>query len=321
MKTTPGNAVVTLISLVAAMTVSLAAAAPPAAPARGEVRLAPPPLARLAGSMADADPIQRWDFTDTLLAVLQEAYRDELAASYLERAGDGRRAARLPRWQAATAAIVDDLTNARRALGNGAEPRVQVDGTGQILLFIDRQPVVFSPPRPGTETALMELATVRYCRHHPCDVVLAEPFDPFTSPPTNGAWSLRQGMLPVYAVGDRLYCTFADLAQRHAKGERCEAAANEIARLGKAVDAARRQGVVIDRDWLAEHPPHQAPDTVVRLNTRGRYLRLSLPLLSRLSTDDWRRVVDVLALDDGPAAAPAIVIEDGDSLLGPSDRG
>ena len=285
------------------------------APQRGgEVRLAPPALVRLAGKMGEADPIARWDFADTLLDVLLETYRDELTASHAERIADKDRAARLARWQAATARLVEDLIAARRALGEGAEPTLQVDGAGQVLLFIGRLPVVFSPPRPGTENALMDLAVDRYCARHRCDTILSPASATASSRSPRGSWSLRQGMRPVYAIADRLHCRFTDLAGRETKAMRCEAVAVETERLRDAVVAAGRQGVAIDWPWMAGQPPRGVPEAVIELQPAGRYLRLALPLLSRLSASDWRRIVDALDPSASPAARTP-VIEEGERLL------
>jgi hypothetical protein len=292
-----GRAAMPLLLLLALGTAAGNAPSQPGIGPGGEVRLAPPALIRMARSMDGADPIERWDFADTLLDVLLEAYRNELLQSRSERLTDTGRAARLVRWQNATALVVDDLLAARRALGEGAMPTVQVDATGQLLLFVDRRPIVFSPPRPGTETALMDQALERYCARHDCAPFLADTAASEVYPTARGNWSLRQGAPPVYAIGDRLHCTFADLSRRAAKGASCEAAAIEVARLREAHRSGEQvQGVAVDWTWVACDTLHTT-GTTYRHQTaaQGRYLRLSLPLLTRLSAADWRRLVLALA--------------------------
>jgi hypothetical protein len=314
-----GRAAMPLLLLLALGTAAGNAPSQPGIGPGGEVRLAPPALIRMARSMDGADPIERWDFADTLLDVLLEAYRNELLQSRSERLTDTGRAARLVRWQNATALVVDDLLAARRALGEGAMPTVQVDATGQLLLFVDRRPIVFSPPRPGTETALMDQALERYCARHDCAPFLADTAASEVYPTARGNWSLRQGAPPVYAIGDRLHCTFADLSRRAAKGASCEAAAIEVARLREALRVALVQRVAIDWAWVGVNPPHHGPDTVIWLQAQGRHLRLSLPLMARLSAADWQRVVAALAPD--AHASRTVVIGEGERLLEGDDRG
>ena len=274
----------------------------------------PPPLTRIAKSLAGGDELQRFDFADALLEVLQESYREELAASTRERASTEDRRRKLARWRGATADMLERFASARLQLGEGAEARVHVDSQGQVLLFIGDQAVAFSAPRPDVEHDLEQRAVTRYCAYSDCTAIADSGDVATVAGPPPGEWRLFGHRRPAYQVGEYLRCSFDDLVGRAAKQLACEDAADETARL---IDALRRTSSASDPiDWqrISTQRSVVSTDVTLRSSADGRTLRLVLPRLARLDRDAWQAFVGHVAALFEQRRTP-VLIERGDQLI------
>jgi hypothetical protein len=293
---------------------AIALIASPGALAR-EVKLQAEPLTVLARSMATADQLARWDFADTLLDVLIETYQDELATALDENLTKPSRKARLARWQAATALLMEDLVDARLLLSEGAPFDIQVDNTDQVLLFVDQKPFSFSAPRPGTEAAMTRRVVEEYCSRNDCTVVDAQDRKARSdTPQATGNWLLRQGRLPTYEVGSTLRCHFPDLSQRERKAHACMLAAADIDDLRAAIATAARRGYAVDWERLAERRQATGMEVAIPLIDGGRFVRLAFRLITRLDDRAWAELVGALQ-ERQASEMPVPVAIEGLSLL------
>jgi hypothetical protein len=271
-------------------------------PLTQEIRLRPEPLVQLAQSIKPTDPLAYWDLADTLLAVMIETYQDELRRSQDDDITRPSRKSKLARWQIATEVVLADLIRNRLRLSEGSAFTIQVDATGQILLFIDQQPIAFAVPRPGTEQAIAEQVVKRFCARNTCSVLEEPTAGPKPAAhPGSGNWLIRRHARPVYEIANQLQCEFDDLSNRARKAVACRDALADIQRLGDALAEAQRQGHTIDWVYLRGNIPQHGFENVLKINPEGRYLRLSLPVVSRLSADSWDTLIRTLrdSLTDG----------------------
>lgn len=276
----------------------------------------PPPstLSQLALGVAGGDELRRFEFADALLAVLQETYAEELAASSREKASSEARRTKLRRWRAATQTMLQRFDDARLALGEGAEAVIIVDAQRQILLFIGEQSIAFSAPRPGEERRLEQEAVARFCAFNDCSDVQQPPSDAETDAGASGTWTLRSGQPPAYDIGTTLRCVFRDLSVRADKQQACEEAAQDTAVLIKALRHISVDGQAIDWQRLAAQRSASGPDLSLYPLAYGSALRLTLPRLARLDDDAWRGFIRQLAdhLRDGRGP---VQVEQGERLL------
>jgi hypothetical protein len=255
------------------------------------VVLEPPPLVRLAGRLAsDADQPTRQEFVLISLHALRDNYLHELEAAALERPRSRERKAKLARWQRATGELVAHLDRVIASLLQGADTRIQVDSARQVILFVDATPVLISTPRATAERALEVRILDRFCAFNDCSFLHADgaPAGRAAATPA-GAWQLSQDAGPTYQIGGRINCEFADIDARRAKAALCGRIYEELQRLSADLTAARRRGHAVDWRLLASQRPQGVDAPVIRLNGSGAYLRLSLPLIGRLSATDWQR--------------------------------
>ena len=276
----------------------------------GEIKLQPEPLAVLAQSLAEADEIARWDFADTLLDVLIGTYEDELASARDEDLVSRSRRTKLARWQAATALLMEDLVEARLLLSEGAPFDIQVDATGQILLFVDRLPIAFSAPRPGTEATMTRRVVEDYCSRNDCAVVAGQDRQPGTDTHrTTGNWLLRQGRAPTYEVGSTLHCTFPDISQRERKAQACALAAADIDDLLRAISTAAQRGYQVDWTRLARRQQATGMEVAIPLVEGGRFIRLAFRLITRLDDRAWIELVGALQENQTSETRMPVAIE------------
>ena len=256
------------------------------------IELKPGAFTVLAGSMSEADEGQRWAFADTLLDVLMSTYNDELQTSSITRLKDQKRRAKLQRWQSATRELVESLVDARLRLSEGSVAIVHVDAQQQVLLFIDEQTVAFSAPRPGTERLMEARVIEQYCAFNDCSVLDALNQDATRALKfQDGTWAMHDRRLPTFQIAGLLHCTFADFSDRARKQSACREAAAEAESLVDAITEALHSGYGFDWRDLAEGRTASGPDTLLRVNADGDYLRLGIPRLTQISDADWAELV------------------------------
>ncbi|MCB1772987.1 MAG: hypothetical protein KDI88_05185 [Gammaproteobacteria bacterium] len=290
-------------------------------PAR-EIKLRDEPVVVLARSMASADELARWDFADTLLDALVETYQDELATALDEDIITPARKAKLARWQAATALLMEELVDARLLLSAGAPFDIQVDATDQVLLFVDGRAVAFSAPRPEKEQLMAGRLVRDYCARNDCAVLTQQTgpgLNPVRSSPPAGSWSLRQGQKPRFEIDRVLHCPFDDLGEREQKVAACTQAAADIDDLLQAAVTAERRGFRVDWTRLAEKRRATGMEVVIPFVDSDRFVRLGLRLITRLDEASWSELVRALGQNrDSEKHFPVVI--NGSSLIAATRR-
>lgn len=265
---------------------------------RIQVQLEPPPLVRLAAQLAGADIHARREFALVSLRAMRSSFLVELRAAAREQPATAERKAKLARWQGATRDLVRQLDGLIERLDDAPAVRIQVDGMRQIILLIDRTPVMLSTPTAQADRETGERILADFCAFNDCSFLDGEDGSRrgFRRPP--GSWLLRQDEGPIFQVESRdggwVGCEFASLHARHAKASLCRRVADEVERLAADLAAARALGHDVDWSLLARQAPRVADEISLVLNDGGAYIRVALPLTGRLHAADWQRLVDWL---------------------------
>ena len=271
---------------------ALSATGPAAQQQAQRIQLKPGALAVLAASVSKADDGQRWEFADALLAVLIDTYDSELQASLASRPDSDKRRAKLRRWQRATRELMDHLVATRMALSEGGDAVIDVDPQGQVLLFVEQHTVAFSAPRPGSERMMEAEVIEQYCAANDCSVLDDAARDEAQSASRDrGSWALHDRQLPTFEIPSQLHCTYKDLSNRTRKQIACHEAAFEAKTLLDAVGEAAHSGFAFDWQVLNDGRVASGPDTLLRVNATGDYVRLSIPRLARTDSADWAELV------------------------------
>lgn len=294
-------------------------------PADRQVNLPPSAFATLAAQLRDAEDAPRRDFAALTLDALLEAYDRELQRAAQDRPRDAEGRAKLARWQHATRGLVADLESLLRQVDAGVPLAVIVERQREVLLDVDGRLVAASGPRAEAETGFGDQVVERFCMLHDCSGYTLTPPDTAPTeatsataepkpPASEGVWAFNQGLRPSYQIGNRFRFDFRELGDRAAKAALCDQLADELKRLAAALQQARSQGVAVEWSRLAAAPPAPGLDQRVVLNGTGNYLRLPLPLLTRLDGGQWRLVAEWLEREtrDGEAL---LRIEQADRLL------
>ncbi|MCB1801677.1 MAG: hypothetical protein KDI82_08325 [Gammaproteobacteria bacterium] len=259
--------------------------------------------------------MQRFEFADALIEVLQHSYEEELALSSHAQATTDARRAKLLSWRRATQVLLDRLYEARLQLGEGADVLIRVDAQHQVLLFINDVAVAFSTPRPGTEKALENAAISRYCGFNDCSSLAITPGEIAADRPA-GTWSLGDRRSPGYELKNRFRCAFRDLSDRGAKQLACEAAGSETSTLVDALRQIADRGHAIDWQRLATERRINGPDVTLFPLGAGNALQLTLPHLARLDRKGWTTLIGQLPAVMRQIDLP-VTMEAADLILAP----
>jgi hypothetical protein len=257
-----------------------------------EIILAPSALTVLARHLSDADPYQRLEFAQLTLDALIDAYHRELDTAMAERPSTQERRLKLARWKEATQALLSELSRARWRLSETAEVSVTVDGARQVIVFVDQKPVIVTASRPELDQLIAQSVVEQFCAFNDCSFLERERGTrPHRSRTVSGSWHLSGLERPVYEAGGKLHCVFADLTERIRKAAVCAQLLDQLLELHSALDETRRSGHRIDWRLMAAALPRNTGETVIRVNKGGAFLRLLLPLLTRLDAKDWEASV------------------------------
>lgn len=282
------------------------------ATAAQRIAVTPSEFVRLAESLDAAEPYQRIEFADIVLNVLLDTYDEELRRASSGSVRDPTRRDKLRRWQRATRDLMQRLQSARARVLDGAAVAIRVDPRRQVLLFIDRQAIAFSAPRPESERRMAARVVERYCELYDCVMLGEEGANGLLTP--RGNWTMHDRHPPTFKTQLGVQCRFRDLHDRKRKQRACQEAASEANALLDAIREVRQQGHVIDWVSLSSTPPVGESQSDVRIAKSGAYLRLPIPHLTRLLGSDWAQLAGWLQRRS-TGNADAWTIEHGDHLL------
>ncbi len=257
----------------------------------GEVDPRGADLSRIAESLARESDVARYEFAAVALDVLIGDYRAVLERAYERTGKTAREQRKLYRWRAATGAFVEKLELAREQLEFGAALEVDATATGQVILYIDAQPIVAESPDVSAKGGFAGRIVDRYCGMFDCgDLLALSDSDTLAADDERrfrddigGYWSFQWNRGPRYESDDGLIFEFSDSTDRARKQRAAEALVRELRHLARTLEDAVRNGHLVDWAYLEVREGEDGLGQRVMLNPRGDFLRLSLPLLSRIN--------------------------------------
>jgi hypothetical protein len=291
-----------------------------ARPSTPAINAAPSALAVLARHLSDAEIYQRLEFAQIALDAMIDAYRWELDAARAERPKTPARRQKLARWQRATQALLGELSLARWRLSEARDITVTVDSASQVIVLIDRKPLIVSASRPALEQLIERSVVEQFCAFNDCSFLRRERGTPAQrAPAVAGNWHLGAPERPVYDTGRDLHCVFSSLTERRRKASVCTQLLDQLLELQRALGQAQRRGYPIDWQVMAGSRPENAAEPVLQINDSGAFVRVPPALLARLDANDWDAAVRWLREgDDGGKSV--LVVRRADKLLPFADR-
>jgi len=240
-----------------------------------EISIAPSPLSRIAADLTDADPEQRTEFA----RIAVEEMIAEYAAVASEARGDSspRRASRRARWSSAVETYVSQLRQALRGLENWEPVTVAPSDGNAVHLKIGDQPLIVTGPRLDRPDGLAWRILERYCSLAICPDTT---FDGIAAVPLpHGVWSYGEGQGPTVSTPQGVHCVFRDLSNRVNKELFCRGLVRDLGTLERALQRTGDLGFPVEWQHLEISRGVDGEKQTVRVNGRGDYLRLSLPIL------------------------------------------
>lgn len=239
----------------------------------------------LAGKVALADRLARYDFATITLSQLIADYETSYRESALEQHSKRKAQYKLARWRRESRAFIDQLKAQLAGIDQQSHIEIAVDQTGSLMLFIDNIPIVISGPEIGKVGQMEQRVVERFCALHDC--AQYRDTDPQPEKPENrpapqrvrGNWLLQSHQGAIYTTGDGLGFVFRSLENRAEKQTRCEAVAQDLRMLVARLKEAQRAGYAIDWERLTLATLHDGITRQVVINSSGDYLNLNLTVL------------------------------------------
>lgn len=240
------------------------------------------------------------DFAGIALAKLEEAYTAE-ARLAREQAGRSGRDAALWGWSVAVAGYARQMSQLCEDIERGSPARlIMGNGTAPAVAVAD-QVVILNHPRPSHQGIFEQEILQEFCARHSCDANAVEE----NGPVGEGGPVEKGEPIPVYTgqvrpawsfMQDGPSCSHGGITVKF-KSERnlansraiCEQLMLELEVLTEELAWQDRQAVAIDWEGMKIEAIGGSPQHMVRLNSAGDVLTVSVPLL--YSTPDVLRQV------------------------------
>lgn len=251
-------------------------------------------LSTLARLLAVEDEVTRWGFAGIVLDELLSAYEAELQASFKGPTRSAYRQRRLNHWQHGTEAYIATLHRMRSQLDDGEPFELFVDAQGQIVIAVGDDVLLAGGPRTDLGKQIEARMVRQFCLYNDCGWLGLR--TPDAQPRTfsslgRGDWSTLQGGRLRYRVDGRFVFEFDSVADRDLISVQADQAVDELELLADEFRQVQRLAIRIEWRAIAEDLGAIRDHGNVVLNADSDYFELSLPLLTRLSVGDWKRVV------------------------------
>lgn len=222
------------------------------------------------------------EFASAALAQLAEVYMAEadLARSQARREQvQGR--AKLLSWSVAVDQYANQLLLLIDDIDAGYPVKVQAGREGTATVRIAGRAVMLGHPRPGQQAAFEQRVLADFCSRSDCKRMTADNVARLPVPVSAGRvspeWSFNErGPLCSHA-GIELY--FGSASELAASRRICEELLQEAAALAAEISWQNRHDVVVDWPGLSMTATPRGPEHLVRLNSSGDSILLSMPLL------------------------------------------
>ena len=253
------------------------------AAADGRVRSDGYAISGLVAALEGGDYGQRVDFARLALDELIGTYEQTLDGSAMAAPSLGGKTD-LRRWRAATNGFVAQLRDARRRLDRGADVQLSMGAEGDVVMFIDRQPVLLNGPDVASSQLLQRNVVEHFCSFHSCAAMAG--VAPLESLPARATeehvphWSFAQDQRPSFVIGEGMRFVFGSINGRADKERLSRQLLAELRDLAESLRSAAWSGRVVDWQQVRLLPRrHGSLDQLV-INARGDRLAVPVPLLA-----------------------------------------
>ena len=237
---------------------------------------------RTAAYLQGAPAPEQTDFASAALTELAAVYMAEADLARAQAAtltGNGR--ARLLGWSVAVDQYANDLMLALDDLELGLPVSVRTDQQGPAAVTVAGKLVILGHPRADQQSAFEQRVLQDFCSLYDCEQIATSPTGkehiPMTASRVNPRWTFAEGGSVCANEGLEVY--FPSAGKIATWRGLCDELAQETVALATAIVWQIRYGVDIDWDDLEITPTPERPEHLVRLNTAGDSIVLTLPLL------------------------------------------
>ncbi len=232
----------------------------------------------LAGKVAQADRLERFDFATIALNELITAYEASYRESSHEQHDKLKAQQKLARWRRESKSFIDQLSAQLAAVSYTSRIEIATQQSGPLILFIDDSPIVISGPEIGKAGQMEQRIIERFCTLHDCTGYRDTALAPLITevPRVPAGWQLQYRQGATYVTGDGLSFVFGSLDNRTEKQARCEAVARDLRMLVAGIQNAQRAGYTVDFKRLTIATLHDGTTEHIVINEAGEYLNMDL---------------------------------------------
>lgn len=232
----------------------------------------------LAGKVAEADRLERFDFATIALNELIAAYETSYRESSHEQHDKLKAQQKLARWRRESKSFIDQLSAQLAAVSYTSQIEIEAQQSGPLILFIDDSPIVISGPEIGKAGQMEQRIIQHFCTLHDCTGYRDTPPAPLITevPRVPAGWHIRHRNGATYVTGDGLSFVFRSLENRAEKQVRCETVARDLRMLVAGIQNAQRAGYTIDFKRLTIATLHDGITEHIVINGAGDYLNMDL---------------------------------------------
>lgn len=222
------------------------------------------------------------EFAIHALTQLADAYVEEAVLARIESTSIAKSdKAKLLRWSRTVDQIADQLVSLTNDIEQGAAVKLLQSQDDAIIIFVDGRSVILEHPRIEQQPAYEQLVLAEFCARNDCECSTAElpeqePFPVYAARVQPG-WSFSSsGQLCSY---DGIEVRFASTKNLSLLRSTCEKLMQELNTLAHELIWQHRHGIIVDWSTILISPSPQRPEHLVRLNSAGDTILVSVPLL------------------------------------------
>ncbi len=235
---------------------------------------------RTVAYLQGAPPEEQNAFAFTALTVLAQAHAREAALAREEMQVNGKDA-KLLGWSVAVDQYASQLLVMREDLLLGFPAGLSLESSKPLTLVLGERSVILSHPRSDQQSALEQSILFEFCTRHDCDLYTAADIEQQAIPVSSGRvrpdWIFSvQGPVCTYRGIQVQFTTTGQMARSRLI---CEQFLQEVMMLDNELAWQRRHAVIVEWEHVAIAATPGQPEHVVRLNSLGDTVLISLPVL------------------------------------------